>query len=153
MSSASARIPACVCVNALGRRLTSSREAGQQHPSGAQSSSAGLSINLSSNNPFRNRAASPSSIEAAFASPASPFDDPPRRPLSRNPFLDQAQPPLKSPGAMSSRSETKSLSAEDIFVRALPTVGRSDMFASKDVIALLASPRHMPTGTQPGQRM
>ncbi|GJN67538.1 hypothetical protein PLICBS_001564 [Purpureocillium lilacinum] len=89
--------------------------AGQQHPSGAQSSSAGLSINLSSNNPFRNRAASPSSIEAAFASPASPFDDPPRRPLSRNPFLDQAQPPLKSPGAMSSRSETKSLSAEDIF--------------------------------------
>ncbi|KAJ6443924.1 Protein PAL1 [Purpureocillium lavendulum] len=128
--------------------FSDSFQPGQQQPAGAQSA-AGLSLNLSSNNPFRNRAASPASIEAAFASPASPFDDPPRRPLSRNPFLDQALPPLKSPGAMSSRSETKSLSAEDIFVR-LPRLVRLDMFASEDVIALLASSRPMPAGTQPG---
>ncbi|KAG9258744.1 Pal1 cell morphology protein [Emericellopsis atlantica] len=67
--------------------------------------SEGLNINLelSSNNPFRNRT-------------ASPFDDPPARPLSRNPFLDNPPPPLKSPGAMSNNSEgTKSLSAEEIF--------------------------------------
>lgn len=70
-----------------------------------------MSLNLSSNNPFRNRA----------ASPASPFDDPPARPLSRNPFLEQPPPPLKSPGAMSNNSEgAKSLSAEEIFVRPNP---------------------------------
>ncbi|KFH46198.1 hypothetical protein ACRE_029680 [Hapsidospora chrysogenum ATCC 11550] len=66
--------------------------------------STGLTLNLSSNNPFRNRATSPS----------SPFDDPPARPVSRNPFLDQPPPPLRSPGGMSNNS-TKSLSAEEIF--------------------------------------
>uniref|UniRef100_A0A8H7TU36 Uncharacterized protein n=1 Tax=Bionectria ochroleuca TaxID=29856 RepID=A0A8H7TU36_BIOOC len=65
----------------------------------------GLSINLSSNNPFRNRA----------VSPASPFEDPPARPLSRNPFLDQSLPPVRSPGTMSNHSDSKSLSAEEIF--------------------------------------
>ncbi|KAH0601274.1 hypothetical protein MHUMG1_00146 [Metarhizium humberi] len=80
--------------------------------------SPGLSINLSSNNPFRNRAASPASLDAAFAtSTNSPFDDPTpiQRPVSRNPFLDQSQQPLKSPGGISNKSEHKSLSAEDIF--------------------------------------
>ncbi|KAJ4133171.1 hypothetical protein NW754_015982 [Fusarium falciforme] len=85
--------------------------------------SAGLSLNLSSNNPFRNRAPSPASADLLLLSsnkPASPFDDPPPRPLSRNPFLDQPffeQPlqPLRSPGVMSSHSDSKSLSAEEIF--------------------------------------
>ncbi|CAM1502251.1 Fc.00g042350.m01.CDS01 [Cosmosporella sp. VM-42] len=75
-------------------------------------------LNLSSNNPFRNRAASPSPASVdllGLNKPASPFDDPPPRPLSRNPFLDQA-PPLRSPGVMSTQSDkTKSLSAEEIF--------------------------------------
>ncbi|KAK2590227.1 hypothetical protein QQS21_012088 [Conoideocrella luteorostrata] len=82
--------------------------------------SPGLSVNLSSNNPFRNRAASPASLDAAFASPTtSPFDDTTtrQRPVSRNPFLDNPEQPLKSPspGFASNRSEHKSLSAEDIF--------------------------------------
>lgn len=81
----------------------------------------GLSIHLSSNNPFRNRAASPSSIDAALAAPpASPFDDPPPppRPLSRNPFLDHPHAPLRrASDIMLTRANTNSLSAEDIFVR------------------------------------
>lgn len=69
--------------------------------------SAGLSLNLSSNNPFRNRA----------ASPASPFDEAPLppRPVSRNPFLDQP-PPVRSPDSASNNSDHKSLTAEEIFV-------------------------------------
>ncbi|KAI9904159.1 hypothetical protein N3K66_000688 [Trichothecium roseum] len=66
-----------------------------------------LSLNFGSNNPFRNRAASP-------ASPASPFDDPPARPLSRNPFIDNPIP-AQPRGSMSNGSEHKSLSAEEIF--------------------------------------
>jgi hypothetical protein len=81
--------------------------------------SAGLLLNLSSNNPFRNRAASP------LASPAlvSPFDDPPPRPLSRNPFLDPAVAGRSSFSDIRSASDTMSsekrpsLTAEDIFVR------------------------------------
>ncbi|QSZ36550.1 hypothetical protein DSL72_006430 [Monilinia vaccinii-corymbosi] len=46
--------------------------------------SSGLSINLSSNNPFRNRASSPAMPPATQRSPR----EPPPRPLSRNPFLD-----------------------------------------------------------------
>lgn len=72
--------------------------------------SSGLSGNLSSNNPFRNRAASPASLDAAYASPTtSPFDDSAgrQRPVSRNPFLDSPSQPLKP--------EHQSLSAEDIF--------------------------------------
>ncbi|KAL2180960.1 Pal1 cell morphology protein-domain-containing protein [Thermothelomyces heterothallicus CBS 202.75] len=75
--------------------------------------SAGLSLNLSSNNPFRNRAVSPS--------PASPFDDPPPRPVSRNPFLDPAITSRSSFSNIRSASETMSsdkrpsLTAEEIF--------------------------------------
>ncbi|KAL2144493.1 hypothetical protein VTI28DRAFT_8998 [Corynascus sepedonium] len=75
---------------------------------------AGLSLNLSSNNPFRNRAVSPTS-------PASPFDDPPPRPLSRNPFLDPALTSRSSLQNLRSSSETMSfdkrpsLTAEEIF--------------------------------------
>ncbi|KAK0109887.1 hypothetical protein ONS95_002558 [Cadophora gregata] len=67
--------------------------------------SPGLQLNLSSNNPFRNRAASP----ALSNGQRSPLDAPPR-PVSRNPFLDtsseQLQPntysqrPIGSPGKM-----------------------------------------------------
>ncbi|OAA48569.1 Pal1 cell morphology protein [Metarhizium rileyi] len=80
--------------------------------------SPGLSITLSSNNPFRNRAASPASPDvAAASSTSSPFDDPTpgQRPISRNPFLDQSQQPSKLPSTAFTRLEHKSLSAEDIF--------------------------------------
>ncbi|KAK0703488.1 Pal1 cell morphology protein-domain-containing protein [Lasiosphaeria miniovina] len=81
--------------------------------------SAGLTLNLSSNNPFRNRAVSP----ALAASPASPFDDPPPRPLSRNPFLDPsvaARPSLPNIKAASDTmspldKKPSSPTAEDIF--------------------------------------
>ncbi|PHH60208.1 hypothetical protein CDD81_1950 [Ophiocordyceps australis] len=87
---------------------------GQPLSAGAQPAS--LSLNLSSNNPFRNRAASPHSADlSAFPSPASPFDDPPTRPLSRNPFLDNPLPHVKSPGVMMTHANSKSLSAEEIF--------------------------------------
>ncbi|APA11876.1 hypothetical protein sscle_08g066460 [Sclerotinia sclerotiorum 1980 UF-70] len=46
--------------------------------------SPGLSTNLSSNNPFRNRAVSP----AMSSSTQRAHREPPPRPLSRNPFLD-----------------------------------------------------------------
>lgn len=91
----------------------------QSFQSGGQSP--GLTLNLSSNNPFRNRAPSPASADLLYSSkPSSPFDDPPPRPLSRNPFLDSPpvdllSQPLRSPGAMSSHSDSKSLSAEEIF--------------------------------------
>lgn len=111
------------CMHAPARHLYSSGsqllillEAG--HTAGSGSNPAGLTLNLSSNNPFRNRAPSPASLDIFVDSkPASPFDDPPPRPLSRNPFIDQAPPPVRSPGVMSSHSDSKSLSAEEIFVR------------------------------------
>jgi hypothetical protein len=61
----------------------------------------GLTLNLSSNNPFRNRAVSPSFPSGQ----TSPFDAPPR-PLSRNPFLDASSinsfpAPPRSPDEMS----------------------------------------------------
>ncbi|KAI5464547.1 Pal1 cell morphology protein-domain-containing protein [Mariannaea sp. PMI_226] len=102
----------------LGSQLTGLLHAGHASGSG-QPSSPGLTLNLSSNNPFRNRAASPANLESPsyFNKPASPFEDPPPRPLSRNPFLDQAPPPLRSPGIMAPQpdSKSKSLSAEEIF--------------------------------------
>jgi len=84
--------------------------------------SPGLTLNLSSNNPFRNRAASPNSL----SSQPSPLDPP--RPVSRNPFLDTsstnvnnaAQP---SPDKMSFASDAKAPrpaltgNAADLFVR------------------------------------
>jgi hypothetical protein len=79
--------------------------------------SAGLSLNLPSNNPFRNRAASPTSTQGQ----ASPFDDPPPRPLSRNPFLDPAITSRSSLSNIRSESESMSfekrpsLTAEEIF--------------------------------------
>ncbi|EHA46219.1 hypothetical protein MGG_02779 [Pyricularia oryzae 70-15] len=88
------------------------------HPDHSGQRSAGLSLNLSSNNPFRNRAASPNNLPQ---SPASPFDDPPPRPVSRNPFLDpsnkpiQLQQPLLSPDSMASKSDRMSPTAEEIF--------------------------------------
>ncbi|TPX10659.1 uncharacterized protein E0L32_008393 [Thyridium curvatum] len=87
----------------------------QADQSGQRSSS--LTINLSSNNPFRNRAASPSSLPL---SPASPFDDPPPRPVSRNPFLDPGNnplPPSAIADAMADKSGKASPTAEEIFVR------------------------------------
>ncbi|CAG8958035.1 hypothetical protein HYFRA_00000379 [Hymenoscyphus fraxineus] len=55
----------------------------------SRSSPPALNINLSSNNPFRNRAASPALSPAISngSQPRSPFDPPPR-PVSRNPFLE-----------------------------------------------------------------
>ncbi|KAI5925804.1 Pal1 cell morphology protein-domain-containing protein [Camillea tinctor] len=86
--------------------------------------SPGLTLNLSSNNPFRNRAASPSSFSPP---PRSPFDDPPPRPTSNNPFLDPSLsnndhlsrsptlPDNSNNKMASSKDNSKSLTAEDIF--------------------------------------
>ncbi|OAA75359.1 Pal1 cell morphology [Akanthomyces lecanii RCEF 1005] len=91
--------------------------AGASEPTGQQGAKGThLSANLLSNNPFRNRAASPSNAETGAAGlSTSPFGDPaPPRPLSRNPFLDQP-PAVRSPGVTSTHSDSQSLSAEDIF--------------------------------------
>ncbi|KAI3544294.1 mucin-1 [Colletotrichum filicis] len=86
----------------------------------SKSAGAGLTLNLSSNNPFRNRAASPLlSGTTNTTSPASPFDDPPR-PVSRNPFLDpsysSSQPNLIGAGTMSTSLDNKaSPTAEELF--------------------------------------
>lgn len=84
--------------------------------------STGLTLNLSSNNPFRNRAASPSLSDGQ----RSPFDPPPR-PVSRNPFLDAPsafpQPPVVSPDKMSFAAESSAPrpaltgNAAELFVR------------------------------------
>ncbi|KAL0937370.1 mucin-1 [Colletotrichum truncatum] len=96
----------------------------QSAQSGHQpSKSAGLTLNLSSNNPFRNRAASPLLSGATYSnttSPASPFDDPPPRPVSRNPFLDpsysSSQPNLIGTGTMAPTLDSKtSPTAEELF--------------------------------------
>ncbi|KAL7621550.1 hypothetical protein AAE478_008875 [Parahypoxylon ruwenzoriense] len=82
---------------------------------GPSTQSAGLTLNLSSNNPFRNRASSPGGISTP---PRSPFDDPPPRPTSRNPFLDlPSQPPTRTasaPDKMASKDQ-RSPTAEDLF--------------------------------------
>lgn len=72
--------------------------------------SSGLTPNLSSNNPFRNRAASPAVLSDGQR---SPFDPPPR-PQSRNPFLDTSSiqdifgQPSQSPDIMAFPASTAS---------------------------------------------
>jgi hypothetical protein len=87
--------------------------------------SPGLSINLSSNNPFRNRAASP-----AFSSPQSAdFNTAPPRPTSRNPFLDNNTDLFESESSRNMAAPASNASAPrialtgntaDLFVRHLP---------------------------------
>ncbi|KAI1300455.1 Pal1 cell morphology protein-domain-containing protein [Xylaria venustula] len=92
---------------------------GQPHSQGATNGpSAGLTLNLSSNNPFRNRAASPNSL--ASPPPRSPFEDPPPRPTSKNPFLDpDFNPPasqlVTSPEKMTESKATRSPTADELF--------------------------------------
>ncbi|ODH53576.1 hypothetical protein GX48_00410 [Paracoccidioides brasiliensis] len=68
--------------------------------------SPGLAVNLGSNNPFRNRAASPSLI----TTPTSPLPTPRPRPVSTNPFLDISEVSLplfsRSIGNMSPRKSS-----------------------------------------------
>ncbi|KAJ2990478.1 hypothetical protein NUW58_g2930 [Xylaria curta] len=78
----------------------------------------GLTLNLSSNNPFRNRAASPNSL--ASPPPRSPFEDPPPRPTSRNPFLDpdfdsSVSQLVTSPEKMAQPKTAQSPTAEELF--------------------------------------
>jgi hypothetical protein len=84
--------------------------------------SPGLALNLSSNNPFRNRATSPH-FSSGLPSPAF---DPPPRPQSRNPFLDTSatdQPLITSPDKMSFSPDTTAPrpaltgNAAELFVR------------------------------------
>ncbi|TGJ84880.1 hypothetical protein E0Z10_g3881 [Xylaria hypoxylon] len=92
---------------------------GQPYGQGATNGpSAGLTLNLSSNNPFRNRAASPNSL--APLPPRSPFEDPPPRPTSRNPFLDPdfnspASQLVTSPEKMAEPKGARSPTAEELF--------------------------------------
>ncbi|KAL8773826.1 MAG: hypothetical protein Q9194_004204, partial [Teloschistes cf. exilis] len=88
-----------------------------------------LTTTLPSNNPFRNRAASPASYHslpspqiATFSLPAQP----PEKPVSRNPFLDQTPPTM--PATRERMSPTKpafSGSTAELFVchsPVLPTI-------------------------------
>ncbi|KAI9806346.1 MAG: hypothetical protein M1825_006461 [Sarcosagium campestre] len=64
-----------------------------QHPpltDGDQRLSPALNVNLSSNNPFRNHTASPSSLQSE---PSSTIALETKRPVSRNPFLDMSEEP------------------------------------------------------------
>lgn len=87
--------------------------------------SPGLTLNLSSNNPFRNRAASPLSASGQL-SPAPP--SPAARPISTNPFLDSSSitlhQPVVSPDKMSFSPDATAPprpaltgNAADLFVR------------------------------------
>lgn len=96
--------------------------------------SPGLQLNLSSNNPFRNRAASP----ALSNGQRSPLDAPPR-PVSRNPFLDSSAEQLQ-PNTYSQRalgSPDKMAFATDSQPRPALTGNAADLFVrhshSKDV--------------------
>lgn len=81
--------------------------------------SAGLTLSLSSNNPFRNRAASPNSPSGQ----PSPLDPP--RPVSRNPFLDGTSTNTKS----SQRSPDKMSFASDAMApRPALTGNAADLF-------------------------
>lgn len=107
--------------------------------------SPGLTINLSSNNPFRNRAESPASF-GGQPSPRSPRFDvnsgnntSNHRPVSRNPFLDMTEnddriPPsstrlpvqnMTAPsGASSPPKSAIAAHAKELFVRHCPTLAR-----------------------------
>ncbi|KAK0633201.1 Pal1 cell morphology protein-domain-containing protein [Immersiella caudata] len=97
--------------------------------------SAGLTLNLSSNNPFRNRAISPAL--------SSPFDDPPPRPVSRNPFLDPA---------LTTRSSLQNIRSEAMSIekRTSPTTGPTaeDLFGSLSLDDK-KSPPLRPDGNRP----
>jgi hypothetical protein len=74
----------------------------------------GLSLNLPSNNPFRNRTTSPLS-----AGQLSPMEPPPR-PLSRNPFLDDAgtvKESLQRIPSPAAKAAPLTGSAAELFVR------------------------------------
>lgn len=77
--------------------------------------SPGLSLNLSSNNPFRKSATSPTG--ASPPQPRSPFDDPPPRPVSTNPFLDPSNSAAgTSSSTMPPSKDPNSYTAEELFV-------------------------------------
>ncbi|CZT17146.1 uncharacterized protein RCC_02978 [Ramularia collo-cygni] len=76
---------------------------------------AGLSLNLSSNNPFRNRAVSPSPHSASALHTAFPLPpQPPARPMSRNPFLDDTDFP-SAPARSGSVVNNNPAVPDDIF--------------------------------------
>ncbi|KAL8817260.1 MAG: hypothetical protein Q9191_008180, partial [Dirinaria sp. TL-2023a] len=72
--------------------------------------SPGLTLDLPSNNPFRNRAASPASLHS-LPSPQSlnfTIQTPPERPRSRNPFLDSEQLDIFAPQPRPASPQTMS---------------------------------------------
>lgn len=77
----------------------------------------GLSLSLPSNNPFRNRTTSPVPVASGQLSPM----EPPPRPLSRNPFLDDAgvvkESLLQRLPSPSSNPAPLTGSAAELFVR------------------------------------
>lgn len=94
-----------------------------------------LSLELPSNNPFRNRAVSPSSASPAIPSPQSVQSAPGNRPVSRNPFLaafEEDKSPPEDSGAKTSALDDMSAgqkqspqktsfgaSTQELFVRLL----------------------------------
>lgn len=82
----------------------------------------GLTLNLSSNNPFRNRTTSPSPRNSPFLdSPAKPA-----RPVSTNPFLDDSETtfgPSRVDDATNSRANNNTTALpEDLFVSVLSSL-------------------------------
>ena len=106
--------------------------------------SPGLALNLSSNNPFRNRAVSPPASEGQ----RSPFDAPPR-PASRNPFLDASstksfpQPPVGSPDKMS-------FAAESSAPRPALTGNAAELFVRHSI---LSTETLLPLGSDPEKKL
>ncbi|KAL5317457.1 hypothetical protein ACEPPN_014552 [Leptodophora sp. 'Broadleaf-Isolate-01'] len=115
--------------------------------------SPGLQLNLSSNNPFRNRAASP----ALSNGQRSPLDAPPR-PVSRNPFLDSSAEQLQ-PNTYSQRalgSPDKMAFATDSQPRPALTGNAADLFDNLTLDDKPASSNTMrppPPRTNTGEKM
>ncbi|KAF2875478.1 Pal1 cell morphology protein-domain-containing protein [Massariosphaeria phaeospora] len=96
--------------------------------------SPGLSINLSSNNPFRNRAASPAVPSPTLQTPPSAGS----RPMSRNPFLQTFEAEFNKEAAKNSHEVDMSAT-----MRASPKKATFGSTA-EELFSILASPLSLP---------
>jgi len=134
------------------------RAANPWRPSAERRPSPGLALNLSSNNPFRNRAASPAAPSPTLSSPgylrttaARPSSD--TRPMSRNPFLSTFEAELNKEAARdldmsrtmadSPKKATFGTAAEELFVGP-PPLSRA---TSHRLSACCVGPRAKKTST------
>lgn len=121
-----------------------------------------LSLNLSSNNPFRNRAASPQSLPSPSPSLPTPRTTAPR-PHSRNPFLNefeqqqppQAQfqshfPPATAAMATSPSKPTYATAAEELFAE-MSLKDKEEKKEGPDGTSFPRPPGPPRSGTAPGR--